>query len=247
MTRKLSLIVLLLLLHALLPGCQPGTVRGLSGEQHYVSSSRPSIDIASVALPLLGSEHRVLKLTNCGVIGGLSIETWITVYGSEDGPFLVVAHADLPPGWRWDANMRHSFALDEATLEQAGIVFYAQSYMDRQGKNPFVREENAEKDPASCPRWMVRAYSSRFNDNRSKIIVEYREKAPGDVTTLSRLPLGHDRLLRSFAERADKAWKGNAYTPVPATGTQAIPVLRTRFLDTNFFGTATALDLWRYR
>ncbi|MCR5813178.1 MAG: DUF4851 domain-containing protein [Desulfovibrio sp.] len=235
-----TLFCLLFLLIQLL-GCQgQGQMRGLVEDQ-YISTSRPSFAVSS-KLPLLGCEKRLIKLADMGVMGGLGIETWITVYGQAQGPMAIVAHADLPRGWKWDANLSQPFNVHEDRLYLGDLPFFAQTFLSIPGKNPFVAEEAANDGQAAKEpeRWIIRSFSQRFNDDSSKIILEYRERLPKGVTSLTSLPYGHSDLIKDFARRAEACFTVSL-NPKADQGIhfQTIPVLRSRYLDSHFFGTAS--------
>ncbi|MBO4335958.1 MAG: DUF4851 domain-containing protein [Desulfovibrio sp.] len=239
------LFCLLFLLVQLL-GCQgQSQMRGLVHDQ-YISTSRPQIAVGST-LPLLGCEKRTFKLEGMGSMGGLSIDTWISVYGSAQGPMAIVAHADLPRGWKWDANLSQPFNVHEDRLYLGEIPFFAQTFLSLPGKNPFVADETDQGQTAKqAPLWIIRSYSQRFNDDTSKIILEYRERLPEGVHSLSSLPYGQSDLLKDFARRAEQSFRlSSKPATVQNVRFQPIPCLRSRYLDEHFFGTATPVESLR--
>ena len=236
----------LMLLLAQLLGCQAQSqMRGLVNDQ-YISTSRPQIAVTS-HLPLLGCEKHIVRLEGMGAMGGLSVDTWITVYGSAQGPMAIVAHADLPRGWKWDANLSQPFNVHEDRLYLGETPFFAQTFLGIPGKNPFVADEAGDGQTEKAPLWIIRSYSQRFNDDTSKIILEYRERLPEGVHSLTSLPYGQSDLLRDFARRAEQSFR---LSPKPEAVQnvrfQPIPCLRSRFLDAHFFGTATPIETLRF-
>lgn len=231
--------LVLVLLFAFLTACQAGGMqRGLS-QKSYLSTTRPAIQLEAKNLPLIGSERRTVKLPNAGFLGGLPLDAWITVYGSQDSAMAIVAHVDLPPGWFWDANMEHPFAVDTTWLPVGDFSFFAQTFMEIPGKNPFVDQSQNEAKKA----WLVRSYSARVANDRSKLILEYREPAPEGVTTVQAFPYGQADLLKDFAKRADQTFSAQRPHILPASlAFQAIPHLHTQYISEHFLGTASPID-----
>ena len=217
-------------------------VRGL-GDGRYSSSTRPALRVAVPALTAQGTEHRIIKLPNMGVLGGLNLDTWITVFGTSEGPMAVSGHADLPAGWEWDANMSHPFAVNEEWVNLGGVPFFAQTTLEDERHNPFV-EAQAEKTehPAF---WLVRSFQARFNNYHTKLILEYRERAPMELTNLAHIPFGQSNLLSDFAKRAEQAFSIDSRVNTQAETLSRIPGLHTRYLDAHFFGSASPIDNWR--
>ena len=111
MNMKMASILCLVIM---LAGCVAGQQRGLVGDT-YVSSSQPALALKARDLPLMGSTMGASRLTSSGAMGGLIVDSWITVYGKGDGvsPLAIVAHGEVPDGWYWDGIMRHPFSIDE--------------------------------------------------------------------------------------------------------------------------------------
>lgn len=226
-----------LCLVTLLFGCQgQSQVRGLVDGQ-YLSTSRPAFAVQVRDLPLLGCEKRTFKLDGLGMMGGLGVETWIAVYGSVKGPMAVVAHADLPRGWKWDANLSQPFSVHEDRLYVGDMPFFAQTFLGTPGKNPFTAEETEDGKPE--PMWVIRSFSQRFNDDTTKVILEYREPLPDGMHSLTAIPFGQSDFLKNFAGRAEKCFRVTQAVQASHAQLRTIPHLRSRYLDTRFFGTAT--------
>ena len=121
----------ILCLVIMLAGCVAGQQRGLVGDT-YVSSSQPALALKARDLPLMGSTMGASRLTSSGAMGGLIVDSWITVYGKGDGvsPLAIVAHGEVPDGWYWDGIMRHPFSIDEG-VETIGGVEAAYEYTRR--------------------------------------------------------------------------------------------------------------------
>ncbi|MBQ7607432.1 MAG: DUF4851 domain-containing protein [Desulfovibrionaceae bacterium] len=225
----LSLALLLLL------SCS-GQERGLSGNAYY-SSSKPAIALFARDLPVQGCEQKTIKLMDAGVLGGLPLSAWFTVYGTN--PMAIIGHTDLPLGWYWNPTMRQSFAVQEGWLDIGGKRYYAQTYLETPGKNAFVPKE----DTAQAETWLIRSFSACYNNNHSKIVLQYREKSPIPLTSLSSLPFGYATLLDDFKKRAETVFALQK-TSANTQPSRPIPVLNTQFIHENFFGPATAMGSW---
>ncbi len=228
---------ILLVMAILLVSCHSGLERGLSGNVYY-SSSRPEISLTARDLAPIGCMQKNIKLMDTGVLGGLLVQAWFTVYGTN--PMAVIGHADLPPGWYWNPAQIRSFAVQEGWLDLGGKTYHAETFLESPGKNPFV----AHEEKAQAETWLIRSYSAIYNNQHSKIILQYREKSPIPLVNLTSLPYGYASLLEDFKQRADKAFTLSA----PADGalkTAQIPFLHTQFIHENFFGKASATASWR--
>lgn len=231
-------VLFLLFALPILASCQSGQIRGLA-DAAYVSSSRPAITLEAPSLPLQGCEQTIVKLNDAGVLGGLSMTAWITVYGTN--PMVVFGHTDLPPGWTWDAGMQQSFAQDTSVCTLGGIPFFAQTLLEHSRNNPFLAAKKDEENTY----WLVRNFSARFNANRTKLVLEYREKAPLGLESIETLPYGHADLLKNFAKRALSALTVTQGMRTSEQSRQKLPILRVHLLTERFWGTATANDYWR--
>lgn len=243
---KLLLITLFI---SLILSCTKAQQRGLNGS-NYVSSTRPALEIIVKDLAVQGSNLENLKLDGMGVVGGLGLKTYLTLYGEKEGPKVIVAHADLPLGWEWDANLEHSLAVDKRVQTIGGIPFLAQTFLSILHKDAFSDEATTQafKDQGRDDRFIIRSFSARFNNNTSKIIIEYREKLPQGIESLKSLPLGYDHLLKDFAERAEKAFSIRPPQLTEATITRKpLPLMRLRYLDEFFFGSASPISSWPFR
>ena len=92
MNMKMASILCLVIM---LAGCVAGQQRGLVGDT-YVSSSQPALALKARELPLMGSTMGASRLTSSGAMGGLIVDSWITVYGKGDGasPLAIVPMAN---------------------------------------------------------------------------------------------------------------------------------------------------------
>ena len=128
MNMKMASILCLVIM---LAGCVAGQQRGLVGDT-YVSSSQPALALKARDLPLMGSMTGASRLTSSGAMGGLLVDSWVTVYGKGDGasPLAIVAHGEVPNGWYWDGIMRHPFSINEG-VETIGGVGAALDFTER--------------------------------------------------------------------------------------------------------------------
>ncbi|MBQ7738257.1 MAG: DUF4851 domain-containing protein [Desulfovibrionaceae bacterium] len=246
---KTIFFLLLSCLVLIISGCLRGEQRGVSG-QNYISTARPPLEISAPSLQLLGSSPANIKLPGMGMIGGVPLRTHITYYGSKDGPKLLIAHAELPSGWIWDANPWQSFSVNKIEEGIGGINFAAQTFLTIPYKNPLATDAESQmaKEQKTNDRWIVRNFSRRFNNDRHKIIIEYREKLSSDIDNLNAMPYGSANLLSEFENRARKAFTITAPTLNDAKLQQIpLPDIRLRYLDEHFFGSATPINTWPYR
>ena len=119
MNMKMASILCLVIM---LAGCVAGQQRGLVGDT-YVSFSQPALALKARDLPLMGSMTGASRLTSSGAMGGLLVDSWVTVYGKGDGasPLAIVAHGEVPNGWYWDGIMRHPFSINEGVETIGGV------------------------------------------------------------------------------------------------------------------------------
>ena len=112
----------------------------------YVSSSQPALALKARDLPLMGSTMGASRLTSSGAMGGLIVDSWITVYGKGDGvsPLAIVAHGEVPDGWYWDGIMRHPFSIDEGVETIGGVGFQACTYVTSEKRDAFLPLEDPE-------------------------------------------------------------------------------------------------------
>lgn len=146
-----------------------------------------------------------------------------------------------------DANLEQIRSVDRRQETIDNINFYAQTFLTIKGKNAFTSDEIAQqfKDNNQDDRWVVRSYSARFNNNKSKLIIEYREKLPAEIQTLSTLPYGYGNFLQEFAERSRKCFQiKRPETAYKQLDQIELSNVRLRYLDQHFFGTATLVSAW---
>ena len=182
MNMKMASILCLVIM---LAGCVAGQQRGLVGDT-YVSSSQPALALKARDLPLMGSMTGASRLTSSGAMGGLLVDSWVTVYGKGDGasPLAIVAHGEVPNGWYWDGIMRHPFSINEGVETIGGVGFQACTYVTSEKRDAFLPLEDPEgarilaQDGQPPRRWLARMFANRFNFDSDKIVLEYREPRP---------------------------------------------------------------------
>ena len=174
----------------------------------YVSTSRPAISVAVSGLPLKtgGFGHGMLREPSAA--GPLTIDVHSYVYGrSAQGPQASVTHAELPGGWFWTTVTPRFGAIDEGMEVYDGQKYTAFTYLVPSRTDPFagVLGEPVQTGGRETY-WIARYFASVRNMMRDKIILEYREPAPANLTDLSSRPVGMENYLEQFEERARKAF-----------------------------------------
>ena len=235
-----KLITPLALAFLLLAGCADSLQRGVL-DQAYISTARPSITVQANNLPLMTSGQAVANLFWTGMMGGLSIDMWMAVYGEGAlAPMAIVAQAQTPENWHWDGIMDRPFSVDQGTEVFNGTTYQVCTFTINPATDPFGELVTGVKPDGQPQLWMVRAFAARYNFDQDKIIMEYREPLPDDVTDLSSLPLGQANLLAEFAQRARDAFTVSA-GPVDPKGVVDgyIQGVQMKFMGERFLGTAS--------
>lgn len=221
--------------------------RGLENDR-YVSTARPSISLGATSLPfLVGGEGRG-RLMRCGVIGGLAFRSWYAVYGTPGkGPLAIVAHGELPVQWTWDGDMRRPFSVNPGTEILGGEGFQAFTFLAGTERDPFMpltHPQALQRKDAVPQRWIVRAFASRCNFDRGKIVMEYREALPEDIVSLTALPYGKADYVWRFEQRAREAF--SVQTPLNGAGnierTYVGSGILWQYVNEGFWGTASYTD-----
>lgn len=239
MKKYLCLLFFPVCIFCALCSCATVQQRGMAGAQ-YVSTSNPTIAIGvSDELPLLSGGSFDTKLTECGVLGGLSVNSWLATFGNQQlGPLTVIAHAELPARWYWDAVSPHPFSVESGTETIGDLSFEAWTYVIKNRRNAFWML--SDKEDANAGRWIVRCFARRTDFDRGKLVLEYRERLPENIESLTSLPFGHGDFLKKFAERARSVFK---LRDVVGLKSQIIPTkitgIRRQYLDEKFWGTAS--------
>lgn len=242
--KKIKFVAVALLLSAAVYGCADALQRGMLGST-YVSTARPDISIKT-NLPLLTSCQGFCNLDWTGVLGGLSVEAWVAVYGQGGlSPMAIAAQAQVPSGWQWDADLRIPFSVDPGFEAFNGVTYEACTFLVDPARDPFGSLVTGVQPDGQPQLWMVRYFAARYNFNQDKIIMEYREPLPQGIVSLTALPYGQDDLLKSFAHRARQAFTVGT-VPENITGVKRdfADNISWRYMDQKFLGTASKLDIY---
>lgn len=238
--KSLLKMFIALLICLALSACNAVQRRGMLGDR-YVSTSQPSVSMGVRDMPLItGGEGRA-SLHRGGVLGGLSLNAWYALYGGGDGnsPLAVVAHAELPLPWLWDASMSPAFAVNEGAELVDGVGFTAWTRIVEPERDPFVRWTNPallENPDAPARRWIARTFAARRGLDRSKILMEYREPLPADIESL---PNAGGDFIAQFEERARRAFVVGAGAPEARPERGYAQGILWRYMDDAFWGTAS--------
>ena len=101
----------------------------------------------------------------------------------------------------WTSVQSRTGSIHFETERLGGQEFAAYTYLVPADKDPFA---GLVGDPRKGTHWVARYYARRYNNNRGKIILEYREPAPEKITALSGLDAPERAWLDSFRDRARK-------------------------------------------
>lgn len=242
--RNLSRISILIFLVCLL-GCGQVLKRGMA-DNAYISTARPAISITANGMPLMAYTNGVDNLEWTGVLGGLPVEIWLAAYGTGGlAPLATIIQAQLPSGWIWDSDMSAPFSIDHGSDVFNGQTYQAWTCLINPKSDPFSNLITAVQPDGQPQQWIARFFASRYNFNQDKIILIYREPLPADISSLSALPLGRDNYLREFAQRARAAFTvGNPPANPGKVQESNNPSIRWQYLQQNFLGTVSQLDLY---
>ena len=230
---------------AIMAGCTGALQRGMQGNA-YVSTARPNISMQAVNMPLITGGTGKAMLDGTGVIGGLSLNTWLAVYGKGDpqSPMAIVAMAEVPQGWYWDSDGQPPFSVDKGVEVFNNVGYAASTYIVDSKKDPFavIAGMNSESQPM---RWLVRGFAARYNFNDTKVVMEYREPLPENLAGQETLTESMTDQLTAFEQRADAAFTV-ADVPQNATGIAIgyAKNIRWQFLDHRFWGTVSKYEIF---
>lgn len=235
-----TVMMCLLALFVCIAGCKYAMQRGMLGDM-YISTARPAIALGAKNMPLLAAGQGSCNLVWSDMLGGLPIQMWLAVYG-EGGlaPLAITAQAQVPEGWYWDSNLRRSFSVDQGMEVFNDTTFQACTFIVNPANNPFGALITGVRPDGQPQLWIGRSFAARYNFNVDKIILEYLEPLPADITSLTALPLGQGNFLREFAERARNAF---VVSPCPAdtkgVTQNYIQGIQWQYMDNRFLGTAS--------
>lgn len=240
MVKRTFAVILLCVLAV--AGCT-GIQRGVVGST-YISNAKPVFAVTVPSLPLSASGSATPAVTTEDSLGGIPVDAWIAVYGGTavGQPMAIVAQAEIPPAWYWDANLYRAFSVQQGAAILDGVLYQACTYIV-DGSNDAFSSLVPGVDPNSL-RWIVRRVATRTDFNLGKITLEYREPLPQGYEILTNLPQGGQTFLDAFARRAEKAF---VFSVPDVTSSRIqksyISGLRIRFLNTNFWGTMSRYDI----
>lgn len=229
---KKHILLFVCALSLCLCACVAGQQRGMSGAA-YVSTSKPAFSMGVAdSLPLIAGGRGIARLDE--IPGGVQVDTWVALYGNlQQGPAAVIAHAQLPnDAWYWNNEMPGSQSVDAGTEVIGDKAYDAWTHIVDDKRNPFAADGAGQ-------RWLVRTMTRRDNFDNDKIVLEYRERLPEGVPTLTNLPVGGADMTQAFAERARKVFvPGNVASGAPIVSGPVAQV-RWRYMDGNFLGAAS--------
>lgn len=219
-----------ILLSGMPGGCTCALQRGTSSDgTAYVSTARPAIEVSVTNLPLVTHGRGKGTLLEPGILGGLSPNTWISVYrNGPQGPCAVIAHAELD-GWIWTTVWPRSGAMDIRQEIIDGISFAASTFVREIRTDPFAGtagESEGQAGSRQC--WLVRYMAAVLRHRDEKLILEYRIPLPEGGLTEAFLAQFRQEAMSAFSiKKPDRDRKiRDGY----AEG------IRWRFVDDAFLG-----------
>lgn len=234
------------LLAMLLAGCNAGLQRGMVGPV-YVSTARPAISLTVKDMPLLTGGQGQCNLPWTSVLGGLPVSVWLAAYGqgTPQSPLAIVAQAELPHSWYWNSDSTPPFSVDHATEIIGDTQFLASTFIVDGARDPFSLLAGVQPDTPPV-RWLVRSFTSRFNFNVDKVILEYREPLPEQMAFLDVLTIAQTDQLKAFEQRARNTF---VVGRVPENLIGLVdPYLKNvlwQFMDQYFLGTVSQYDSFK--
>lgn len=241
---RLSFLVLLVSILSFSSCVSSGLYRGISGSA-YISTSRPALSIEVTDLPLLTGAEGSVSLWESGMVGERT-RVWLGIWGNHSGPLALVSHAELPEGWYWDGVMSHPFSVNEGMEIIANREWQAFTYIDKSRRSPFALIGVTDSDKSDSYKkmddaWLVRAFTSRYNFDQDKIILEYREKLPAEIESLTSMPYGYSDYVKLFEERARTIFvmKDIAQSHPQIVRSGMSDKVQWRYLDGRFLGSAS--------
>ena len=244
--KRMRQICFLALLLVFTTGCTAALQRGMVGPT-YVSTARPAISLGVKDMPLIAGGQGQVNLDWTGVMGGLPVSVWMAAYGQGQprSSLAVVAQVELSQGWYWNSDSTPPFSVDQANEVIGDTTFVACTVHADSSRDPFALLAGVQPDGPPV-RWLVRSFTSRFNFNADKIILEYREPLPPQMEFLEVLTIGQTDQLIAFEQRARNAF---VVGPVPENlkglADPYMQNVRWQFMDQRFLGTASRYDVFK--
>ncbi len=241
--KKLRHVCILALLATLLAGCNAALQRGMVGPV-YVSTARPAISLTAKDMPLIAGGQGQCNLTWTSVMGGLPVSVWLAAYGqgTPTSPIAIVAQAELPQSWYWNSDSTPPFSVDHATEVIGDTEFSASTFIVDSSRDPFSHLAGVQPDTPPV-RWLVRSFTSRFNFNLDKVILEYREPLPEQMAFLDVLTIAQTDQLKAFEQRARNTFVvGGIPENLNGLADPYLKNVRWQFMDQRFLGTVSQSD-----
>lgn len=238
------------LLAVAVTGCTAAQQRGMQGDA-YVSSTRPAIEVKVQNLPLRTFGSGTAALTSSGVLGGLPVQVWLAVYGKTDAksPLAVVAQAEVPSEWYWDSDTYKPFSINQGVEVFDNVGYQACTYIVDGAGDAFsgLVAADAPDGEAKNIRWIVRGFAARYNFNYDKIVMQYREPLPADITSLSALPMGRGDFVKAFEQRARETFVVKAFSATDVAVRKAYAnSIYWQYMGENFLGTVSKYDSYGF-
>lgn len=223
-------------------GCNAALQRGMSGTT-YISTARPAISVSVNNMPLMTAGKGTANMFWTGMLGGLPIQMWLAIYGTGGlAPMAIVAQAQTPQGWMWDGIMRLPFSVDAEDVSFNGVTYQGYTYLVKPENDPFGGLVTGVTPDGQPQLWIARAFAARYNFNNDKIILEYREPLPQEITSLTALPHGYGDFLQTFAQRARDAFTVSNAPANPGSLTENyIQGITWTNMGQNFLGTVSQI------
>lgn len=249
MTRLVKLCSAVLCL-ALLGACATAQQRGVAGNA-YVSTTRPAIAVHVKDLPPVTSGRGTGTLYRPNAMGALTLTVRTAVFGNEKA-LALVTHAELPnPTWIWTTVYARPGGSQVTTEVIDGASFAAFTYLVPMDNDPYA---GLVGDPVEAPEeegadagkrgkdfrphyWLARYLALRTNFNQDKIILEYREPAPGEWVDMTSVPFGMADELEAFEKRAREAFSLGLPSDVAGPVEGGYPTgVRWKFMSDAYLG-----------
>ena len=165
--------------------------------------------------------------------------------GTPQSPMAIVAQAELPQSWYWDSDSTPPFSVDHAQEVIGETEFSASTFIVDGSRDPFIHLAGIQPDMPPV-RWLVRGFTSRFNFNADKIILEYREPLPEQMAFLDVLTIAQTDQLKAFEARARSVFTVDRVPDNLAGITDRyLKNVAWQFMDQRFLGSVSRFDVFR--